>query len=1211
MKTVILIFSHNTLSRRWRQLVPTCAEQGIELIVLSQNAGLNWSQFIEEKGIRSDVLYLDFTSHCPAYALLLECAQKHPFAIAANMEISGDMGGAHEKQADVFKQYLSGASLEDLVNGIHYLLHAAGHESSPPAPPGEPLLCAIGDPITMQSHVDVEAYLEQRRLEAKSPRSSIVPILYGRRYWINDDMGLIEDLFEAVEQQGFTALPIYCDFSLGNKINHPDHPLAKLLLPLDNIVAIFNLAFSSPSGEMRPDQLFNSIGKPVFQLIRDYSQTEEQWKQSNSPLIGMTYNFSIAQPEVLGTIEPHLIACNAEDRSTMQNGETPLAKPVSERLHRLMTRLKRWSFLQTANNAEKRVAIVLHNSPCKGVEATLASAAGMDAAQSAVELMRRLAQEGYDISDIPESGKALLQLIQKRKAHCEFRWTHTNSIVANGGVIARVNEASYRKNFSRMDASVQTQMNDAWEPFPGKAMVHPNEQGEPELLIVGLNFGKITVLIEPKRGCWGPKCDGEVCRILHQPDIAPTHHWMATAWYIQENFDVLVQMGTGSAMEYLPGKPVALGENCFPDMSLGELPRLYPYIMDSIGEGLLAKRRGKGIVINHLTPPVRRLGDESTASEPMIEIHQQWLHAQENGHQQRENELFSQLKIRMLASGFIEKDVSESDLKEAIIMLPRRLQRMRTRLLEAGKHVLGRVPDEAAFELYAKEAESSDAFSPDELREKLAQTGDEMNHLIAGLNGRFIPSGQAGSITSGREDLLPTGRNFYGINLRSIPTPSAWKVGADMGKRILDKYLLDEGKFPKSIGITLWSSDAFMAEGELTSQCLWLLGCRPIWNAQGKVSGIEVTPLEEMTHPSADGTTLDRPRIDIVVRMSGVVRDLLEPIYLLVDDAVTQVSELHEPLEQNYVRKHVEERLEELEQELSGIGESSLRRLATGRIFTDRDGSYGAGVGLAVDASAWNNEKDLANAYVNWTGGLCGRNMATVVKKVGLKGVMKEFSQQMKGIDIAYQKAISEKYDALSISCYTGYQGGMAVTQRAMGGKRLKLYWGDSQSGNESEVRDLADEVDLALTARFLSPEWLEEKMQEGYAGANTLSSMVNTLFAWSATTGVVKKKHFDLVTRKLIEDPRIRDWFIKNNLYAMEEITRRLMEANERSLWAADPESLKHLMDATLQLEGEIEDTLGTVTGEFQGSSVDIKTQTEVKEWKWEWELESSKTKT
>ncbi|MBN2235231.1 MAG: cobaltochelatase subunit CobN [Opitutales bacterium] len=1207
MKKVILIFSHNSLGRRWNQLSASLRACGVDLLVLGQHADIDWNAFIECQLPQADVVYMECSRNTPHFSRLIDATRNLRFVLAGDIETSAELPDTFSSQVDRFHQYIANGSLNALENAVFYLIReqskALGDidqilpEVSEPQPAQ---LCAIGDPRQATTYESVETYLSS--IGHFHPGLGIVPILYGRRYWIADDLEVVSILIRRIEAEGFTPLPVFCDFNLANRINDPSHPIARLLNPYrESIVVLLNLAFSNASGDSRPDAFFTGIGKPVLQLIRDYTHTEKTWQESErGNLIGMTYSFSVAQPETLGTIEPHLVAVNAVEKASLPKGETPLSKPIEERINRLMARIRRWHLLQILPNAEKRIGIVLHSSPCKGVEATLGSAAGLDAAQSTVDLMRRMQESGYSLGKVPEDGTALVRMILEHKAHSEFRWTNTDMIVEKGGVLARVDETQYRKRFDHLPLHLQKAINDAWEPFPGQGMVHIDKNGTPSLLVTGIRFGNVTVMIEAKRGCYGPKCNGEVCRILHQPDIPPTHHWLATAWYMQDNFDAIVQMGAESALDYLPGKSIALSEHCFPDLSLGELPRIFPYIMDSIGEGLIAKRRGKGVIIDHLTPPVKAVNSNDGSFETLLELHRQLRHARTHEHVQRAKTIAIRMREELVSHGWLDRNANESSFDTMLDALARRIQSLRTKMLAAGKHVLGRIPDENTFLLYLAEAKRTQTFEAKELRRRLDYTSDELDHVLSGLDGRFIPSGQAGAISSGRENLLPTGRNIYAMDLKSLPTPAAWEIGMEMGSQLLLKYFGEEQAFPESIGVTLWSSDAFMAEGELTSQCLWLLGCKPRWNHNGQVAGIEVMPLESLTLEIEKGKQCHRPRVDVVVRMSGVVRDLLEPVYMLIDDAVTAVGELDEPEDQNLVRKHIHSRLEELSTELQTLHPSELLRLANARLFTDIAGSYGVGVGLAVDASAWKSGKDLANAYVNWTGGICGREVEAVVRKTGTAPVMREFGQQIKGIDIAYQRAISSKYDALSAGCYSAYQGGMAVTKQAFGGKSAKLYWGDSQTEGTTKVRGVAEELDEALLTRLMTEDWIDSRLADGYDGAGDLSGLVNTLFAWSATTGLVEKRHFDLVVRRIIDNEDVRKKLLEHNVYALEEISRRLLEAQSRGLWAADSDAIEIVQQAMLELEGTIEDRTGPVTGEFQGTSVDIKLPEDVERWKW-----------
>lgn len=749
---------------------------------------------------------------------------------------------------------------------------------------------------------------------------------------------------------------------------------------------------------------------------------------------------------------------------------------------------------------------------------------------------------------------------------------------------------------------------EAWEPFPGEAMVLGKGSEKPCLLITGIWFGNILVMVEPKRGCWGPKCDGEVCRILHDPDIPPPHHWLATYWYLQRHVDALIPLGTESPLEYLPGKRAALSTDCYPEISLGNLPVVYPYIFSAIGEGLMAKRRGRAVLIDHLTPPMARVTEDNGYWAEMETLHAQYCAARDVKDTGRLANIALQLRGLMEKTALLESDASAEKFELRVEQLPRKIEQLRKRFVEKRSHVLGAIPEEQTVQLYLSEARGIEGRPIDEraMRDALQKTTDELDHLIAALSSCFVEPGPSGHLSRGKLEILPTGRNFYGIDLKAIPTKAAWKTGVQMGQMILRKYLDEEASFPQSIAITLWSSDVFRADGELISQGLWLCGCRPVWTSGGRVTGIELIPANELTMENSTGETIIRPRVDIIIQMSGIVRDTLPNMYMMLDEAVEKAAAQEESESVNFIKAHVEKRMSELRETMSDVDIPSLHRLARCRIFSSKPGSYGTGIGLAIDAAAWEDDKDLAEAYVNWTGFAYGKGLEGKAPVAGnATATLAEYSRLMGNIDIAYQKAIGPGYDAMSCGCYSSFQGGMAAVNRAVGSGSVKMYWGDSSSGVVPEVRSLSQEIDESLFAKLLNPDWLKEKKKDGYAGARSISGMINTLFHWSASARVVTDEQFDAVWRKYIDNEENRQWLRSENVYALEEITRRLLEAASREMWNASENKLEKLKHVMLTIEGDIEEKMGPVKGEFQGSAVDIKKRKDVEKWKYAFTLE------
>jgi len=357
-------------------------------------------------------------------------------------------------------------------------------------------------------------------------------------------------------------------------------------------------------------------------------------------------------------------------------------------------------------------------------------------------------------------------------------------------------------------------------------------------------------------------------------------------------------------------------------------------------------------------------------------------------------------------------------------------------------------------------------------------------------------------------------------------------------------------------------------------QMLFLLGTEPVWLSNGRLKGFKVIPLEE----------LGRPRIDLTVRVSGITRDNFPNCIDTIDEAVQAVAALDEPLEMNFVRKHTLANLEN--------GTAKDWREATLRIFASKPGTYQSGTNLAVYASAWKDEKDLSDIFVYWNGYAYGKGVAG-------KESHQNFVNSLKSVDVTYNKVVSDEYDLFGCCCYFGTHGGMTAAARHLSGKDVKAYYGDTRGPEHVEVRDLADEVRRVVRTKLLNPKWIQGMKQHGYKGAGDISKRVGRVYGWEATTQEVDDWIFDDIAKTFIMDEENRKFFEENNPWAMEEMGRRLLEAEQRGLWKADPEVLDALKSLYLEIEGWMEERMGDVEGEFQGGSIDVINADEVAAWK------------
>jgi cobaltochelatase CobN len=436
----------------------------------------------------------------------------------------------------------------------------------------------------------------------------------------------------------------------------------------------------------------------------------------------------------------------------------------------------------------------------------------------------------------------------------------------------------------------------------------------------------------------------------------------------------------------------------------------------------------------------------------------------------------------------------------------------------------------------------------------LNATTDELTNTLASCGGCYVPAGPSGTPTRGTADILPTGRNFYSVDPRCIPSVAAWKVGVTLGDALLKRYLQEECKYPESIGNILWSIDTMRTNGECVAECLYIMGVRPVWvPSSGRVLGVEPIPLEE----------LGRPRIDVTVRISGLFRDNFPNLVHLLDEAVALVASLKETPDKNYIFKHVED--EVAERAASGVSIQIAREEALYRIFGDKPGNYGTGVGAAIDSKNWKTQTDLGNIYITWGGYVYSK------KTFGLTAP-EIFRRQLKHVECTSKNMNSREYDALQIDDNYEYHVGMDLGVMAVTGKRPRSYYGDSSDPNRVKVRSTAEEIKYCYRARLVNPKWIEGMQRHGYHGAAEFSRQMDYVFGWEATADVIEDWMWEELAEKFVLDKKMQEWLKDVNPYALQNMTERLLEAIERDLWQASEEMKKQLQQLYLQIEGILE---------------------------------------
>lgn len=1149
---------------------------------------------------------------------------------------------------------------------------------------------------------------------------STVGILFSRHYWVNDNLEVENSLIRELEALGLGVIPAFSysvrDDERGCKGSGEvvgEYFLGKDGIPrIAAFIKLQNFFLSNSRDKSRDDEEVASSGVeilkkfdvPVFSPVTSFYKTIEEWM--NDPCGMRTgVGWSIAMPEFEGAIEPIIIGgmskppkSSEDDLRDKKEGDLQQRVPIEERCRKLARRVANWVRLRQKPIPERKVGFILHNNPCASVEATVGGGAHLDTLESVARIMHRMKEVGYMVEP-PTDGKELITAIMDRKAISEFRWTTVDEIVRKGGVLKQVAKEEYEEWFETLSPKVKKRMNEAWGKPPGEEM-----DGVPaamvyngKILITGVRYGNAVVCVQPKRGCAGARCDGEVCKILHDPDIPPPHQYMATYRYLERDFDVdvIVHVGTHGNLEFLPGKGTGLSADCYPDIAIGDIPHLYIYNADNPPEGTIAKRRSYATLVDHmqtammpggLYEELEELGRFLGEYEQVKDIDPGRAHALQHLIMEAIKRANLDKEIKISPQSTVHSPLNKNrgqltaDNGPAFDEIVRRahgaLSGIRNTRIQDGMHIFGQLPEgekrvdfinsilrydagkdislrkivaammgmnlaemladtsmvcpehkQSYGELLQEVDELSkgfirhfldeDGMSAEELarnvlgnklkkmeyarqigpvRERISDLNKridesrEIESLLHGFEGGYIPPGPSGLVTRGRDDVLPTGRNFYSLDPCRVPTKAAWMVGRKLADALIEKHTKEEGRLPENVAIYWMCNDIMWADGEGMAQIMYLLGIKPIWQSNGRIKGFEVIPLTE----------LGRPRIDVTIRVSGITRDNFPNCIELVDEAIQAVASLDEPEEMNFVRKHSMAQVTKAGpvdmKIINGAGSDPSSkeawRDATLRIFASKPGTYQAGTQLAVYASAWKEEKDLSDIFVYWNGYAYGKGIFGEAKH-------KQLAESLKTVDITYNKIVSDEHDLFGCCCYFGTQGGMTAAARCISGKEVKTYYGDTREPEHVEVRDMADEVRRVVRTKLLNPKWIEGMKRHGYKGASDISKRVGRVYGWEATTQEVDDWIFDDITRAFILDKEMRDFFQENNPWALEEIGRRLLEAHQRELWDADPEVLEGLKNAYLEIESWLEEKMGDVKGDFQGGSVDILTSEDVEAWK------------
>lgn len=993
-----------------------------------------------------------------------------------------------------------------------------------------------------------ESYLKWYTKNRKKYDKTAAILFYRARYLFKNTTH-VDCLIEELEKREIMPVPVFCLTFPDKEAGMPgvEYAIEKYILPAKPDVLIWGLYFRVS----RDIELLRKLNVPILNAIELYSMSPSEWKKSEG-MNPTTLSMAVAMPEFDGTINPTVFS--GEIRTT----KILRAVPIKERVIRVAEQADRWIKLRRKSNDKKKIAIILHCSNIGNSEANSGTALGLDSFESVVEILKAMKKRGYMVELISKD-----ELVEGMKASWRGNWNLGKEWL----------EVDYE--FDSLPEKLKKDLTENWGEKPEKCA------------IPGMWLGNVFVTVQPLRS------ENEDHKLIHNPVLPPPHNYLAFYRFMNE-FDAILHVGKHGSVEWLPGKSCGLSNECYPDVCLRSVPNAYIYIVNNPAEGTQAKRRGYSTILDHL-PPVMESAELYSELEILIEDY----------FKAKSRNLINQIsvlreKILSLAKKhrFWDGRSEVRNFDEFVEELHSNLQNLNCSMFNVGLHTYGVVKDPEKIALSAVRPEIKlcvenpskrkiirDAFieilcwlrrseiSKDgedekivkEIREKIKKFGEieelkseefekcifkgievlyrlertkELENLLNCFEGMFVEPAPSGDLTKGRIEVIPTGFNFYSIDPKAIPTKSAWKVGKKLAELLLNKYMGEEGRLPETVAFIQWTSDPMNTDGEQIAQILYTLGVRPVWDGR-KVVSLEVIPLKE----------LGRPRIDVFIRISGLFRDTFMNLVELVDRAIALVASLNEPLSMNFVRKHT----------LEGV---------THRIFGDMPGAYGAGVNHAINSSMWENKEELAEVFVEWGMYAYGRGIYGEADRDGM-------CKAMKKVDVVVRNHYTDEWDIFSDDCPYAFQGGLGIAIETVRGKMPKLYISDTRPklGEKERIVGIDEEVERVARISLLNDRWIDGMMKHGYKGAGDMMKRIVNMFGWEVTADAVKDWIFEEVATKYVLNKKMRKWFLENNPYAVEEITRRLLEAYRRGLWECDEELIEKIEDTYMEIEGYLED--------------------------------------
>ncbi|MER9405829.1 cobaltochelatase subunit CobN [Mesorhizobium caraganae] len=960
-------------------------------------------------------------------------------------------------------------------------------------------------------------------LEGEGDAAPIIPILFYRSMLLAADVAPIDALFDALRQRGITPVPIFVS-SLKDATSLAFVETA--LASLKPAAIITATAFAS-GAEPGVETLFDRAGVPVFQVIVATTR-RDVWDKNQRGLAPADLAMHVVLPELDGRILAGAISFKGESETDPALGHRAFAnRPEPDRVAQVADRVAAFIRLQETARAARKLAILIPDYP--SAPGRTGYAVGLDVPSSVLAMLHDLRGQGYAVEAIPQSPRALLDLLERGDdglgleeyldfstelptaaiAKVEAAWGQaegTGSREAPPSVLPDISPSRGEIRLSSRPSPISAAVKDepAAEPpiSPLEGEMSGRTEGgvqaptSPHFPFRAATFGNVTVALAPDRGRSADRRAD-----YHDPTLPPRHDLIAFGLWLRKSLGIhaLIHVGAHGTLEWLPGKTVALSQACFPEIVTGPLPVIYPFIVSNPGEAAQAKRRIAAVTLGHLPPPLAGAGldEEQHRLERLVDEY-----AQADGLDRRRRDRLAKLIVDTarktgLAS---EAGVAKTDAPdEALRRIDAWLCDLKDFAIKDGLHIYGRAPDD----------------EPDAMR--LQSVAAEKSALLAALDGRHVKAGPAGAPARGRSDVLPTGRNLFTSDPRTMPTPTAYDLGRAAAEEVVRGYMQSHGDWPRSLVIDLWGSASLRTGGEEIAQGLALMGCRPQWDsATGRITGIEVLP------PAA----LGRPRADVTWRISGLFRDMFPTQIALIDAAANAVAARDEDDSEN-----------PLAAKTRADGKISPR------IFGTSPGTYGAGIEDLLSSGDWGAREEIGRAYLDATSHAYGGAEGEGIASPGA------FETRIAEADLLVHTGDDPGRDILEGSADVAFIGGFSAALAALG-RNADVIVLDTTDPQKPKPRSVGEAVSRVVRARAVNARFISGQMRHGPRGASEFAETVDRLIGFAETTHAISGALIEAVHDAYVGDPDVRAFILRENPAAAKVIAERFLSARRRGLW-------------------------------------------------------------